>query len=37
VTGSRTRSTSILRFVEDNWLGGRRIAGGVDIHFTGIS
>jgi phospholipase C len=30
VAGSRTRRTSILRFVEDNWLGGRRIAGSFD-------
>ncbi len=30
VDHSRTDQTSILRFVEDNWLGGQRIAGSFD-------
>jgi phospholipase C len=28
VSGNRTDTTSILRFIEDNWLGGQRIGGG---------
>ncbi len=28
VSGNRTDTTSIVRFIEDNWLGGQRLGGG---------
>ena len=35
VDGTFTTQTSVVRFIEDNWLGGQRIPGGSADAWTG--